>query len=276
MRNRFILLFRFIRFYLSAKTKYKVHSPFVFHLFEQVFDDQRNFYAFGEIEWLRSQLKSNPKKIKVTDLGAGSLIDNNQERSISAIASSALSGPWQSQVLFKLINRFQPETMLELGTSLGLSALYQSAARQNAKMITLEGCPQIAAIAKIHFDQFSRNNIEIRVGAFRQTLDGALQDLRKLDYAFIDGHHQMEPTLNYFEKCLLYSHENTLLVFDDIHWSKEMEAAWEEIKNHPKVNLTIDLFYMGLVFFRKEQKEKEHFRIVPTRWKPWQMGFFSS
>jgi hypothetical protein len=40
-----------------------------------------------------------------------------------------------------------------------------------------------------------------------------------------------------------------------------MEKAWEEIKQHPHVTLTIDLFFIGLVFVRQAQKEKEHFVI---------------
>jgi hypothetical protein len=79
-----------------------------------------------------------------------------------------------------------------------------------------------------------------------------------LDYVFFDGHHALEPTLKYFELCLKKAHNSSIFVFDDIRWSDEMKLAWEKIKNHPKVNVTIDLYTMGVVFFRKEQ-EKEHF-----------------
>ena len=274
MQKRIQLLFRFLKFYFSARTKYKIHSPFVYSLCEQVLDDKRNFYAFGELEWLRSQLKSNQQLLKITDLGAGSQFNNSKEKTIATIAKTALSSPWQCKILFRLVNFFQPKKMLELGTSLGISTLYQTAPQLNSTMITIEGDPQIAAIAQQQFKRLKRHSIDLKVGAFRQMLGQALQDLQQLDYVFIDGHHQKEPTLSYFEECLKHSQEHTLIIFDDIHWSSEMEEAWEKIKSNNQVTLTIDLFFMGLVFFRKEQKEKEHFKVVPTSWKPWQTGFF--
>jgi len=160
-----------------------------------------------------------------------------------------------------------------MGTSLGISTLYQATAVRSAKVITLEGCPQISAIARENFRWLGTNNVELMTGDFAGTLPKALDKIKCLDYAFFDGNHRKVPTLEYFEKALEYAHEDSIFVFDDIYWSDEMREAWEEIKANPKVTLTIDLFYVGIVFFRKENSEKEHFTLIDSWKKPWAVGF---
>lgn len=268
--KRFKLIFRFIQYYFRANTLYKVHSPFVFDFCEQILDDDRHYYAFEELEKLRKKLFKNHKKIQVTDFGAGSHVNNGKERAISNIAKSAVSPAHQSRILFKIIQHFQPNTMLEFGTSLGLTALYQALPNPKSSFISLEGCPNISKVAQQNWKLHHVSNIKIITGEFNSSLPKALNALQPLDYVFFDGNHQKTPTLEYFEKCLVHAHENSIFIFDDIHWSDEMEAAWHEIILHPKVRLSLDLFFMGIVFFRKENKEKEHFTLIPAKWKFWQ------
>jgi predicted O-methyltransferase YrrM len=87
-----------------------------------------------------------------------------------------------------------------------------------------------------------------------------LNSLPKLDLVFFDGNHQKVPTLDYFHHCLTKAHENSIFIFDDIHWSSEMDEAWQQIQGHEQVSLTIDLFQFGLVFFRKGIA-KQHFTL---------------
>ncbi len=264
----------FMRFLWGAQTLYDVHSPFVYALAEAMLEDNRHYYAFSMIEPLRQRLLQNQDKINVVDYGAGSKMNNQPIRPINSIAKSALSPPFQTRMLFRLVNHLKPKTMLEMGTSLGISTMYQAAAAMNGQMITLEGSPEIAKVAQSMFKMYQDPlNIDLRVGQFVQTLPSALQQLEKLDYAFIDGNHRHTPTLTYFQKCLNYAHDQSVFVFDDIHWSSEMETAWEQIKANPRVTLTIDLYFMGLVFFRKENKAKQHFKLVKSKWKPWSWGF---
>lgn len=161
-----------------------------------------------------------------------------------------------------------------MGTSLGISTLYQAKADGRARVITLEGCPEIAAVAQENFKRLKANNIELMTGNFSTTLPQALRKMQRIDYVFFDGNHRKTATLNYFHEALKYAHEGSVFVFDDIYWSQEMMEAWEEIKAHPQVTLTIDIFYMGIVFFRKEQVTKEHFSLIDSWKKPWSMGFF--
>ncbi len=251
-----------------------MHSPFVFEFINNVLEDKRNFYAFSSVESLRNLLKQDPKVLKVNDLGAGSSMNKGRNRSIGSIASTSLSPPFVCKILFKIVNHFKPEKMLELGTSLGISALYQHFAALNSKLITLEGAEEIADQAEKNFQRLEVDSIELIRGNFDETLPIALKKLSKLDYVFLDGNHRKNATISYFEQCLEFADEKSVFVLDDIYWSKEMTEAWEQIKSHPKVTLSIDLFFLGLVFFRKENIKKEHFKLIKSNWKSWEMGFF--
>lgn len=266
---------RFLKFYWQAQTKYTIHSPFVFSLIEEVIEDNRRYYDFSALERLRIISERNTTTLNVTDLGAGSRVNNTASRSIASIVKSAVSPQWQCEFLFRLVHYLQPKNRLELGTSLGISSLYQYIPLRKAPFYTLEGCPNIAQVAASNFKKLKATQIKQLVGDFNHTLPQALEKMQRLDYVFIDGNHQMKPTLSYFETCLKYSHQDTVFVLDDIYWSEEMQLAWETIKAHPSVTLSIDLFFVGLIFLRAEQKEVQHFKIVPAKYKPWKMGFFA-
>jgi len=264
---------KFIRFFSKADTIYRVHSPFVYEFVQAVLEDERNFYAFVQLENLRKLMLQSPQKIHFEDHGAGSHSLKNSERSIRDIAATSLSPPFQCRWLFRMVQLYKPKTILELGTSLGLSTLYQYYGARNSNILTLEGSTPVARIAMEHFRQNKARSIHLKIGPFRQTLDSALQELGHLDYVFFDGHHNREATLDYFQRCLPYVGTESVLIFDDIYWSQEMTAAWEIIKNHERVTISIDLFFMGVVFFRKENHQKQHFKLVRSTWKPWVMGF---
>lgn len=270
MLERIQLVWRFLRYYLKAKTFYKVHSPFVFEFCERVLEDQSNYYAFEQLEELRQDLFRNHSKISVTDFGAGSHVNNGRERAISSIAKSAVSPASQSRKLFRLIHLYQPSTMLEFGTSLGLTAAYQAMPNSTSQFISLEGCPNISEVAQQNWQKLGIKNIQILTGEFNSTLPKAIETLGQLDYVFFDGNHQKAPTVQYFRQCLEEAHEGSIFIFDDNHWSKGMEEAWEEIRRHPKVSISIDLFFMGILFFRKENKQQEHFTLIPSDFKFWQ------
>lgn len=273
--NRIKFLIRFIKFYLKAKTKYHVHSPFLYDFTEKVLEDNRYYYVFEDVEDLREALKGDDTKIEVTDFGAGSQINNQKERSLSSIIKHSAISDTFGKVLFRLVNFYKPKTLLELGTSLGVSSIYQAAGSLDATLITLEGCMETAEEAVSNFEMLEVENIQIVVGKFEDSLPEVLSDIKKLDYVFFDGNHRKAPTLQYFNQCLENAHEDSIFVFDDIHWSEEMESAWEEIKKHPKVLITIDLFFLGIVFFKNIQNGKKHYKLIKSIWKPWKIGVVS-
>jgi len=250
--NKLRFLLKYLRYQLAAGNKHDVHSPFVFDLLTNVIEVNTPYYVYDKIEFLRTQLLASSKMIEVTDLGAGV----SGKRKISDIAQRSAKPAKYGQLLFRMVNHFQPKNILELGTSLGISSLYLAGPSSEAKLVTVEGCPQIARAAGEHFKKFGATNIEVINGNFDEVLPG-LND-KKFDFIFFDGNHRKEPTIKYFEMCLAMAGDNAVFVFDDIHWSAEMEQAWEYIKAHKGVSVTIDLFFLGFVFFRKEQV-REHF-----------------
>lgn len=262
MSSLFKMMIRFWKYLLRSKSRFSIHSPFVFDFLNEVIRSKKEYHCFTAIQKTKQQLHYNNAKIKITELGAGSHLNNQTEKKISTIMRNASKPHNVSKILFEIINYFPIQNSIEIGTSLGISTLYLAHAKKNSTVYTLEGCPETAKIAQQNFNQHQLNNIQLIVGNFNQTLQPLVNQFNQIDFVFFDGNHQKIPTLNYFQICLQKVHNNSIFVFDDIHWSEEMEEAWEEIKKHPKVTVTIDLFWIGIVFFRTEQV-KEHFTINP-------------
>lgn len=243
---------------VKARTRHGVHSPFVYELISQVLRPSDALPGFAAIEELRQNLLLSEQTIRVNDLGAGSRMFDLPIRRVADITRTAIKPARQAQVLFRMARYFQPRTVLELGTSFGISTLYLARGAEEGEVYTIEGCPQTHRIALHHFEQLKQQNIHAVLGSFRARLPEVLQRIDQLDMAFIDGFHAKGPTLDHFERCLAKSHNDTVIIIDDIHWSRDMEEAWTAIKEHPRATVTIDLYDMGLVFLRAEQA-REHF-----------------
>jgi predicted O-methyltransferase YrrM len=248
---------KYIKYLLKAKDEHSIHSPFVFKLYTDVIADKNRFYAFDELDKIRQQLLQNQQPIEVVDLGAGSK-KMNDTRKVADIAKYSVVSKKYGELLFRLVNYFKPQSVLELGTSLGLSSLYMAHAIPKATIISIEGCPNTYNFAKQLITSYEAKNIELINVSFDDAFESVLQN-KKFDLVYIDGNHTYEATIKYFHLLLESVSENSLLIFDDIYWTADMTKAWEEIKAHPTVTLTIDLYKVGLVFFRKENKQKEHF-----------------
>ena len=261
-------------YYLRARTAYGIDAPFIFDFIEATLDNPRNYYALVELQHVRQQLLANDQIITVKDFGVGSHKLSQKDRKTSDIAQNSLSNAPDCRMLFNLVHWLKPENILEMGTSLGLSAMHLAAPNSRARVVTLEGDPAIANIAKDIIKQQQYKNIQVIQGEFSHTLPLALQTLGSLDMVFIDGNHRSSAVLDYFEQCLEYAHNDTAIILDDIYWSPDMTAAWTKIKAHPRVTLSVDLYYKGIVFLRTEQRLPRHYTLIARRYKPWQAGFF--
>jgi predicted O-methyltransferase YrrM len=261
--NHFQLTKKYLNYHFTASNGkgHGVHSPFVFDFISKVLKDKKEYDCYEKIEAIRNELINNLQVIHVDDFGAGSVVMKLDERKIKDIARSSLKPKKYAQLLFRIVHYYKPTTIIELGTSLGITTSYLASGNEQAKVYTCEGAINIAGIAKDNFNKLGLTNIELIQGNFDETLPALLTKLNKIDLAFVDGNHRKEPTLSYFYQLLNYSKSTTFLIFDDIHWSAEMETAWQKIQQHPAVTLTIDLFFIGIVCINTDFKVKQHFSV---------------
>ncbi|MDR6760492.1 putative O-methyltransferase YrrM [Flavobacterium sp. 2755] len=250
----------YLKFLWNSKNEHGVHSPFVFSLLTKCFYDKKPKREYLILKNYRKSLLENKNFIEVTDFGAGSKVFKSNKRQISKIAQTAGISPKRAELLFRVTNYFQPKNILEIGTSLGLATAALALGNTEAKVITIEGCPNTANTAQNQLDKFDCKNVENIISEFESFLISENLNSKIYDLIYFDGNHSKKATLIYFELLLQTVNNDSVWIFDDIHWSPEMEEAWEIIKNHPKVKVTIDTFQWGFVFFRYEQ-EKEHFVI---------------
>lgn len=247
---------QYIKFLKKSTNQHGVHSPFVYNLVTKCFYDSKSYPEYKQLEAYRNHLLATKQELEITDLGAGSKVSSKNTRSVKAIASNSGSTLKRSKLLFRLAKYFQVNHILELGTSLGIASNALQLAQPDAQITSIEGCPNISNTAKAHLK--NSEHLKLLIGDFDRHLNTL--ESESYDLVFFDGNHNKEATLRYFEKLLPNAHNDTVFIFDDIYWSEDMTAAWEAIKKHPKVTVTVDTFFWGLVFFREEQAE-EHFRI---------------
>jgi predicted O-methyltransferase YrrM len=250
----------YITFISHSNNSHGIHSPFVFNLYNEVLNVKKEYYFYGPIESLRASYLNNHQLLEMYDLGAGSVLGKASQRKISQIASISLQSPKNAALLFRLADYFQPKNIIELGTSLGITTCYLSKAVRNSNIVTIEGNPAIAELANQSFNKLGTKNITCKIGSFDKLLKPTLEEIKSIDFMLFDGNHRLVPTLQYFDEALPFANHNSVFIFDDIYWSEEMKSAWEKIKNHPQVTVTIDLYEMGIVFFKKGQN-KQHFKL---------------
>jgi predicted O-methyltransferase YrrM len=261
--NLFQLSSKYLGYYINAANGkgHGVHSPFIFHFIRDVLNDKKEYPEYFKVEELRKRLLNDDTIVTIEDFGAGTSTREGNERTVSSIARKAAKPKKYGQLLFRMIRAYRPDQVFELGTSLGITSSYLSLGNPNGKVTTLEGAPAVAIKASENFMSLGLQNVSLQQGNFDQTLSAVLEETPAIDFAFIDGNHRKEPTERYFQQILSKVNNESILVFDDIHWSREMEGAWQNLKLHPSVTCSVDLFFIGILFFRKEFLEKQHFTI---------------
>jgi len=250
----------YIKYLFISRSKFRIHSPFIYNYDTIVINGKRRFYAFDDIEYLRKKLSRNKGQIEQTAFGASGNKKGRQTKSIGKTVRRQSVTKEFGRLLFRTILYFKPKNILELGSGMGISTAYMAAANSKTRIISIEGSKDNANVAKLTMELLGYENVDIRKGQFMELLPKALDDLSTLDMVFIDGDHTEEATVKLFKQILPKLHNNSIVVFHDIHWSAEMTRAWEHIINMPEANVTIDLFFAGMVFLRREQA-REHFYI---------------
>lgn len=246
----------YFHYWFRSTNQYGVHSPFVYDLMTK----RRKKIPQNEarlLNELRQQLYTNDEFIEINDFGTGSRVFDSNFRQIQKIAKISGISPYWGKKLYTLVNYLQPESILELGTSLGLSTAYMAAAQHQVKLTSIEGCASTHKVARSSLKDWPYGKLNL----INDSFDSALNNLKAgqtFDMIYFDGHHAKQPTLNYFERCLSFANESSVFFFDDIYWSKEMKETWQELIERKEVTLSIDCYKWGILFFRKKQ-DKQHF-----------------
>lgn len=256
----FFIIKSYLKFLWNSKNEHGVHSPFVFNLVTKCFYDKKKYDEYSILKNYRKSLLENKDTIEVTDFGAGSRVFKSNIRAINQIAKNAGISAKRAELLFRITNYFKPTNVLEIGTSVGLATSALALGNKDAKVITLEGCANTSNVALTLFQHCGFFNIKAETTEFAAYLKNLENPAPNFQLIYFDGNHSKKATLEYFELLLPTISNDTVWIFDDIHWSADMEEAWKIIKAHPKVTVTIDTFQWGIVFFRYEQL-KEHFVI---------------
>lgn len=252
-------IIRYITHFLRLRSKYRIHSPFIFSFYQNILCDKAYNHDFEQIEHIREDLQARHRYIKRVDLGARAVEFPYSQRFVRVkdIARHSSVSPRKGRLLYRMMNYYKPRSVVELGTSFGISTMYLAMGYRNSKVITVEGCTDTLNIAVHNFNRLALSNIDEINGNFDTKLPEILERCGTIDFVFFDGNHKKEATLRYFDECLGHIGNNTIFVFDDIHWSRDMELAWTNIREHPSVRVTVDLFDMGIVFFRKELSKED-------------------
>jgi predicted O-methyltransferase YrrM len=263
MYSKFQLGQKYLHYYLTSSNGkgHGIHSPFIFHFITKILNDKHHYPEYNAVENLRQRLLKDQTLLTIEDFGAGSSINKSARRSVASIAKNVAKTKKYGQLLFRMVKGYKPKTILELGTSLGITTSYLAMANRDAEIITMEGANEVAGYAENNLRLLNLLNVKLIHGNFDNILSSSIDQLPSVNLAFIDGNHRREPTERYFRQLIAKANSDSIFIFDDIHWSKEMEQAWETIKSHETVRCSIDLFFIGIVFFRQEFKEKQHFVI---------------
>lgn len=252
-------LFSYIQYLLKSVTRHSVHSPFVYKLVDVVIRDKQERYAFRQISNVRKKLLQSSQLIETSDFKKrkNSSQISYKLQSIGDITRKSSVNEKYGRLIFRLVEYFNPQVSIELGTSVGISTLYISLAKPGNKIYTIEGCSAKAEQALKCFDSLQCTNIMQYTGEFEYVLPEVIQQAGKPDFVYIDGDHTYNATIANFETLLKSAHNNTVFIFDDIHWSSGMTQAWKQITDHEQVTVSIDLFRIGIVLLKKELSKQK-------------------
>ncbi len=248
-----------LQFLWNSKNQHAVHSPFIYRFITKCLYAKMPNNNLRQLKLAREPILKSEEFIQMTDRGEGSQRFETSKRKVKDVAKNAGMRLHQSQLMNKIINYFNIKNSLELGTSVGLGSLSMSVNKPQNVVDTVEVCPNTFKYARNHFLNLNLNNIKINNTDF-QSFINKIPKNKTYDLIYLDGHHQKDATLHYFSKLKKHIHHNSIIILDDIYWSKGMQEAWQSICKEEDVKVSIDLYFWGIIFFKPELS-KQHFKI---------------
>lgn len=250
----------YLRYAYRAKNVHRVHSPFVFDLYSKHLLNHAACAPLNSLEELRATLLKNASPIHTIPLGAPSKTIKTNTTSVSEILKGSVITIKWSRILFRLIQALQPNSILELGSSIGFSSVLLHKAAPYAKIHTIEGQAEVSAFAKTFIQQQNAKNVQLHAGVFEEVLPNVCAQHGPFDFVYLDGDHRSQALIHNIETLLPHLSSNACILIDDIHWSSDMEKAWRNLYTDSRFMLSIDLYRMGLLFC-SNRRVKEHFTL---------------
>jgi len=235
---------------MSAKG-HGIHSPFVYDLVTRVFSRKPDSALTSSIENIRKNSANDRRVLNFTDLGAGSGRDGIEQTTVSRVTRRSSVPAKYGRFLMNMAMEFGNQLIIEFGTAAGISTMYLATGRSDSVVISMEGSGALADVAAANLEEAGIKNVRILKGPFADHFSDLAGYGCTPGLVFIDGDHRKKPLLDYFGRICELSDPETVIIIDDINYSKEMSEAWDEIKKNALVTSTIDIFRMGVVFFRK-------------------------
>jgi len=246
-----------VNYWLRQVDEYSIHSPFVFDIYQNIFNTTQNPDLFRDIEFVRNKMENDDRSVSMGESGSASKISKKPKQRVSTIAKSGITKPKYSELLYRLCVHAEARMIVELGTSIGINTMYLAQVPRS-NVITFEGAPEIADVARENFSSLDKANIKLIEGNLDVILKHKIDLTSKIDFAYIDANHRKQATLDYFKILARKTHDKSFIAIDDIHRSKEMRLAWKEIVSSPLVKVSIDICEMGIVYFDPDLS-KQHY-----------------
>lgn len=222
--------------------------------------------ALDAIASKSTSFANSNEEIEMIDHGAGDSWDPktqheagkgiSRKKPLAQLHVEASTNPKWGELIFRLVRKFKPGFCLELGACLGISGSYQvQALRLNGsgKFMTIEGDPTLAKITSDTLNGWGYSNVQVKQGTFHEVLPTVLNKESQISMAFIDGHHDLKATLDYFGMIYPYLEDQAIVIFDDIDWNEGMQQAWEELVADKRTIYCVDLGKWGVCIIDKHR-----------------------
>ena len=247
-------------FYRRHRRGHGIHSPALFEFVHEVLFNASGVKVSAEITQVHRDLKRDRSMIPLGKLGATTNVEQSGERSVRSFVRGASVPEKYGALLFRISSWFKPDMIIELGTGLGISTIYLSSGSPETPLHTIEGNTDRADFAAQLMCRCKLGPVSVHWGEMEEKLEDLMPLIKGRFLAFVDGNHRHEPTISYVKKLVARAGEESVIIMDDIYWSKGMFAAWKEVVSWPEVRVSIDLFHTGILLLRRDLN-KEHVKI---------------
>ena len=245
------------QFNLKHRHGHGIHSPYLFEFVNGVIYNDIRTEVPGWLTALHRQLRRERAMLTATGPGAPSTVKGGPQRSVRSFVKGSSVSLKYGALLFRISRWFRPGVILELGTGLGISTLYLSAGSPGIPVHTIEGISERADFSEGLFKRSSLTTVKVHVGEIEEVLESLAGEVKGRMLVFVDGNHRFDPTIGYLKWILGQAGAESVVVMDDLYWSKEMARAWHEIISWPEVRMSIDLYQMGVLLLRTDLNKTE-------------------